>query len=107
MTTFILDLPPEVYRRLHEEADRLSKLPQVMVQEWLMEHLSVQLPGSRREREDVRQVLRAARLLAEQPPPLRQGVDQQVCLEDVAAALARVGGKPLSDIVIEQRGPRE
>jgi len=27
-------------------------------------------------------------------------------LEDVEAALARVGGKPLSEIVLEQRGPK-
>jgi hypothetical protein len=28
-------------------------------------------------------------------------------LEDVEASLARVGGKPLSEIVLEQRGPKE
>ena len=106
MPTFTLELPPEAYRRLHEEADRLGKPPQVVVQEWLMERLSVPFPGSRSEREKVRQVLRAARLLVEQPPHPHQGVDQQVCLEDVAAALARVGGKPLSDIILEQRGPK-
>lgn len=106
VTTLTLELPPEVYRRLHEEADRLGKPPQVVVQEWLMERLSVPLPESRSEREKVRQVLRAAGLLVEQPPRLHQRMDRQVGLEDVATALARVGGTPLSDIVLAQRGPK-
>jgi len=106
MTTLTLELTPEVYRRLHEEADRLGKPPHVVVQEWLTERLSAPLPGSDSEREKVRQALRTAGLLVEQYPRLRRYVDQKVCLEDVAASLARVGGKPLSEIVLEQRGPK-
>jgi len=107
MITLTLELPPEVYRRLHEEADRLGKPPQVVVQEWLIERLSVPIPVSGSgEREQARQALRAAGLLVAQPPRLRQRVAQKVRLEDVEAALARVGGKPLSDIVLEQRGPK-
>jgi hypothetical protein len=107
MATLTLELPPEVYHRLHEEADRLGKPPQVVVQEWLIERLSVPIPVSGSgEREQARQALRAAGLLVALPPRLRQRVEQQVRLEDVEAALARVGGKPLSDIVLEQRGPK-
>jgi hypothetical protein len=107
MTTLTLELAPEVYRRLHEEADRLGKPPQVVVQEWLIERLSAPLPRADSERENVRQALRAAGLLVEQYPRLRKRVDQDVRLEDVAASLARVGGKPLSDIILAQRGPKE
>ena len=106
MTTLTLELPLEVYHRLHEEADRLGKPPQIVVQEWLIERLSVPRLGSDSEREKVRQALRTAGLLVEQHPSLRRRVDQKVRLEDVAASLARVGGKPLSDIVLEQRGPK-
>ena len=106
MTTLTLELPPEVYRRLHEEADRLGKPPQAVVQEWLMERLSVPPLEASSEREKVRQVLRAAGLLVEQLPHLPQRMDRQVGLEDVAASLARVGGTPLSDIVLAQRGPK-
>jgi len=107
MTTLTLELPPEVYRRLHEEADRLGKPPQIVVQEWLSERLSMPIPVSgSSEREQARQALRAAGLLAEQSSHLHQCVDQKVRLEDVEAALARAGGKPLSDIVLEQRGPK-
>jgi len=106
MTTLTLELPPEVYRRLHEEADRLGKPPQVVVQEWLIERLSVPILAPESEREKARQALRATGLLVEQRPHLRRRVDQKVHLEDVEAALARVGGKPLSEIVLEQRGPK-
>jgi hypothetical protein len=107
MATLTLELPPEVYRRLHEEANRLGKPPQVVVQEWLIERLSVPVPVPESgEREKARRALRAAGLLVEQHSPLCQYVAQKVRLEDVEATLARVGGKPLSDIVLEQRGPK-
>jgi predicted transcriptional regulator len=107
MTTLTLELPPEVYHRLHEAADRLGKPPQVVAQEWLIERLSVPLLAPDSEREQVRRALRAAGLLVERSPHLYRPVDQQVRLEDVEASLARVGGKPLSEIVLEQRGPKE
>ena len=44
MATLILELPPEAYHRLHEEANRLGKLPQVVAQEWLIERLSISIP---------------------------------------------------------------
>ena len=106
MTTLTLELPPEVYHRLHEEADRLGKPPQVVVQEWLMERLSVPIPVPDSARAKARQALRATGLLVEQRPCLHRQVEQKVRLEDVEAALARVGGKPLSEIVLAQRGPK-
>jgi hypothetical protein len=106
MTTLTLELPPEVYYRLHEEADRLGKPPQVVVQEWLMERLSVPISVPDSARAKVRQALHAAGLLVEQRPGLHRQVEQKVRLEDVEAALARVGGKSLSEIILEQRGPK-
>ena len=107
MATLTLELPPEVYHRLYEEANRLGKPPQVVVQEWLIERLSVPIPvPDSGERKKARRALRAAGLLVEQHSPLYQRVAQTVRLEDVEAALARAGGKPLSEIVLEQRGPK-
>ena len=68
------------------------------------DNLSSAKPDSERER--ARQVLRAAGLLTELGPNLRKLADSTVRLEDVQAALARVGGKTLSEIVLEQRGPK-
>jgi len=106
MATLTLELPPEAYHRLHEEANRLGKPPQVVAQEWLIERLSVLIPVSDNAREAVRRALRAAGLLVERSARLQRYVDRQVRLEDVEASLARVGRKPLSEIVLEQRGPK-
>jgi predicted transcriptional regulator len=109
MTTLTMELPPEVYRRLYEEADRLGKPPQVVAQEWLVERLAPQAqalaPGG--DREKVRQALQAAGLLTELSPNLRKLADPTVHLEDVRAALERAGGKTLGEIVLEQRGLKE
>jgi hypothetical protein len=106
MATLTLELPPEAYHRLHEEANRLGKPPQVVAQEWLIERLSISIPAPDNAREIMRRALRAAGLLVEQSPRLQRHADRQVRLEDVEASLARVGGKPLSEIVLEQRGPK-
>ncbi len=106
MAQLTLELPPEAYQRLHEAATRLGKPPQVVAQEWLIERLSVPMPAPDSARENVRRALRAAGLLVERSPHLYRHGDRQVRLEDVEASLARVGGKPLSEIVLEQRGPK-
>ena len=107
MTVLNLKLSSEVYRRLHEEAARLGKPPQVVAEEWLAERLApppTTAPGSDRER--ARQALCAAGLLTELGPNLRRRADSTVRLEDINAALDRAGGKTLSEIVLEQRGPK-
>ena len=104
MTVITLELPPEVYRRLHEEAARLGKPPQIVAEEWLAERLAPPTAASDSERERVRRALRAAGLLTELGPNLRRLADPTVHLEDVSAALGRAGGKTLSEMVLEQRG---
>ena len=106
MTTLTLELPPEAYRRLHEEAHRQGKSPQLVAQEWLIERLSPLNPAPDSTREQVRRALRAAGLLVGLSPDLRRRADPTVQPEDVEASLARAGGKPLSEIVLEQRGPK-
>jgi hypothetical protein len=106
MTTLTVELPPEAYRRLHEEADRQGKSPQLVAQEWLIERLSPLRSTPDSTREQGRLALRAAGLLVDLSPDLRQRADPTVHLEDVEASLARAGGKPLSEIVLEQRGPK-
>jgi predicted transcriptional regulator len=106
MTALSLKLPPQVYRRLHEEADRLGKPPQVVAQEWLIERLTPSPAAVSSDRERARQALRAAGPLTELGPNLRRLADPTVRLEDVSTALNRAGGKSLSEIILEQRGPR-
>mgnify|MGYP001141604300 CR=1 FL=1 len=106
MTVLNLKLPPEVYRRLHEEADRLGKPPQVVAEEWLAERLAPPATAPSSDREKAHQALRAAGLLTELGPKLRRLANPTVGMEEVSAALGRAGGKTLSEIVLEQRGPK-
>lgn len=106
MTTLTMELPPEAYRRLHEEAKRLGKPPQLVAQEWLVEWLTEPALPTGSDCEKVRQALRSAGLLTRLSPQLRRLADPTVRLEDVRAALARAGGSPLSEIILEQREPK-
>jgi len=106
MNVLTLRLPPQVYRRLREEAARLGKSPQVVAEEWLAERLTPPAAAPDSDRERARQALRAAGLLSELGPNLRRLADPTMHLESVRAALGRAGGKTLSEIVLEQRGPK-
>jgi hypothetical protein len=60
------------------------------------------------ERERATEALRAAGLLAELSPAEKALADQSsLTLEEARAILDRAGGKPLSEIILEMRGPKE
>jgi plasmid stability protein len=106
MTAMTLNLPPDVYRRLRQEAGRLGKPVEVLAEEWLTERLPPTAPAGERER--ARDVLRAAGLLTELGPEGKQRATRSTAtLEEVRAALDRAGGKPLSELILEMRGPKE
>ena len=113
MTALILDLPPEMYAQLRAEAERQGKPPEGIAREWLAERLEphAAAPNAKidqpTERERVRAALRAADLLIEATPEQLVWVEtNEVTLDEVRSALDRTGGKPLSEIILEQRGPR-
>ena len=103
MTTVTLDLAPDTYDRLNEEAHRRGKPIEDVAEALLAERLAA--PASERER--ATEILRAAGLLVE-PGPERKGRAARsiATLAEVRAALAKGTGKTLSEIVIEQRGPK-
>lgn len=106
MTELTLELPPEAYRRLSEEAVRLGKPPQTIAEEWLVERLTQATGTPDGDRERARQALRDAGLLSQLGPNLRKLADPTVPLKDVRTALDRAGGKTLSEIILEQRGTK-
>lgn len=106
MTELTLELPPEVYRQLKEEAARLGKPPQLLAEEWLAERLARPIARYETDREKARQALREAGLLTQIGPHLRELANPTVHLEEINAALERAGGKKLSEIILEQRGPK-
>ena len=119
MTTITLDLPAELYERLSVEAERLGKPVATVAQEWLAEHLDeappatsamgeMPSPAPMSDRDRTTEVLRAAGLLAEPSPEMRRlAAESTMTLEEVSAALDRAGGKPLSEVILEMRGPKE
>lgn len=106
MTTLTLELPPQIYQQLRERAERLGKSPQAIVREWLIERLSSPNSEPVSDREKVRAALRTAGLRIEMSPALRARVNPSLSLEEVETALAKAGGTPLSEIILEQRGPK-
>lgn len=106
MTILTLELSSEQYERLRAEAGRLGKPEEELAREWVAERLEKPEPKSERER--AREALRNAGLLAEPTPEMKKRASRsKATLEEVRAALDRAGGKPLSEIILEQRGPKE
>ncbi len=105
MTNVMIDLPTDIYQKLQGESNRAGKPIELLVQEWVVERVSaVELSYERRQIQDL---LRKTGLLTELGPILQERANQStMTLEEVQAAFARVGGKPLSEIVMEQRGPK-
>ena len=106
MSTLTLKVSTDIYAKLQKEADRLGKPLQAVIQEWLTEQAD-KLPAPDNDRERARQALRDAGLLVEPGPKLSELADPTLNLEDVRNALGRARGKPLSEIALEQRGPKE
>jgi predicted transcriptional regulator len=105
MATLTIDLPKDLYERLRAEAERAGKPPADIARDWLAERLPPTTAASERER--AREALRAAGLLVEfSPEEIAEAEAVTVTLEEVSAALDRAGGRPLSEIVLEQRGPK-
>lgn len=113
MTTLTIDLPADVYERLRAAASQQGKPVEEVAQAWLVEHSThartdLPPPAPAGERERAIAVLRDAGLLAESGPDLKaRAARSTLTLEEARAILDRAGGKPLSEIIIEMRGPKE
>jgi predicted transcriptional regulator len=112
MMTLTLELSEEMYERLRAEAGRRGRSEEEVAREWLAERLNrepeVPPPAPAGERERMTEALRAAGLLTELSPNEKERARRsKATLEEVRAALDRAGGKPLSEVVLEMRGPKE
>jgi hypothetical protein len=108
MTELVLELTPNLYERLEAQAKQVGKSAQAVAQEWLVERLAWPPPAPRGERERAVEALRTARLLTELSPAEKQRAARNTAtLEEIRAALDKAGGKPLSALILEMRGPKE
>jgi hypothetical protein len=115
MATLTIELPDEVLAQVQNKAVQDGKTAESLVQEWVtfqaasseQKSNSVQPEMTdgeyQADRERVHKALKAAGLIVEIDPELAKLGDPTVSLEEVRQALS--GGKPMSEIVIEQRGP--
>ena len=102
--TITIELSPDLYQRLHTEAQRRGTSVDAVAETLLTEHLP---PPVISERDRVTEVLRAAGLLVEPSPEMRRLASQStLTLEEARAILDRVGGQTLSEVIIEMRGPK-
>jgi hypothetical protein len=102
----VLRLPSPGYRRLQEWAGRVGKSPESLtreiVEQAVQQHALPTAPPPR----TARQILQAAGRVRSLSPALQQRIIPGVTLEEVRASLARAGGQPLSEIVLQQRESR-
>jgi hypothetical protein len=105
MTTLTLNFSVEVYRILQQEANRLGKTPQAIVMDWVVKQLPSQPTLSKREQ--VRQCLKDAGLLTELGLDLRKIAESTSMTREEARYILNHAQVPaLSEIVLEQRGPK-
>jgi hypothetical protein len=104
MTTITLDLTPDTYQRLLSKAQQHGTPVEVVAEQLLTAQLAdVQLS----ERDRVLAVLRASGLLTELAPEEKERAARStLTLEEARAILDRAGGKPLSEVILEMRGPK-
>ncbi len=127
MPTLTINLRPTTFERLRQRADEAGTSPEALSGELLEAALGAGLPPTPEAldegggdfahasghkpaatpRKSTREILREAGHLTELSPYLRSLIIPGVTLEEVHAIMAKGGGPPLSEIIIEQRGPKD
>jgi hypothetical protein len=103
MPTLVIDLSPEIYRRIEEEARQVGKAPEAFTRELLETALHAQEEPRPRT---AREVLQAAGRIHPLSEGLRRQIIPGVSLNEVRHVLTQAAGPALSTIVLEQRGPK-
>lgn len=100
--TWIGELPSDVRTLLQRRATRLKKEPRQVVVEILRKDLAAER-GALSEGEKALEVLEASGLVRPLGDRLQAMVDTTITHREVESSLSQAGGKPLSEIIIEQR----
>lgn len=103
MSAITIDIPPEVYRQLEEEARKAGKAPEDLTRELLEAALHAREEVEKGKMREALQATGRLHLLSE---ALRRKIIPGVTLDEVRKALAQAGGPSLSEIISEQRGPK-
>lgn len=103
MNMLEIDLPTETRRRLEAQALREGKTVHELTRE-LIESALQTCEGSGPK--TAREVLQSAGCVSTLSETLRRKIIPGVTLDEVRAALTAAGGPSLSEIIMEQRGPK-
>ena len=106
--TMTVEIPTELVPLLNERARKEHKEPQALVAEILEENLVIRQSPEETDREKQwLQRLFQEGVLMKLSDELKARIIPGVSHEEVRQSLARSGGKPLSEIAIEQRGSKD
>jgi hypothetical protein len=100
MHTIQIDLSPEAYKRLEEQARKANQPPEKLGRELLETALQAHAISSSRT---TREVLQAAGRVRALSATLRSKIIPGTTLDEVRTALTRAAGPSLSDLIREQR----
>lgn len=109
MTLLTLELEPELYEHLRQEAANRGATVENAAQALLIEGLNCMENSTKLEgkQDQVTAVLKAAGLLTELSAEEKKRAAQvDMTLEEVISALDASNGTPLSELIIEMRGPK-
>ncbi|MBI3989867.1 MAG: hypothetical protein HY347_09660 [candidate division NC10 bacterium] len=103
MSTLIIDVPPEIYKRLEAEARKVGKAPEILTLEFIETALKAREAASS---QTARELLQASGRVRPLSPALRRKIIPGVTLDEVRRAVSRAAGPSLSEIILTQRGPK-
>ena len=103
MHTIHIDLSPEAYKRLEEQAHKAGQAPEALGRKLLETALQEREAAQPRT---AREVLQAAGRVRPLSATLRSKIIPGVTLNEVRAALTQAAGPSLSELICKQRGPQ-
>lgn len=103
MSTLIIDLPPETYKRLEAQARKAGKAPEALTLEIIETALKAQAGTPS---QTARELLQASGRIRPLSPALRRKIIPGVTLDEVRRTVSRAAGPSLSEIILTQRGAK-
>ena len=103
MSTIVIDIPPQTRQQLEEQARKAGKTVEALTRELIETALETRQED---RPSTARAALRAAARVRPLSDTLRRKIIPNVPLDEVRLALSRAAGPSLSDLILEQRGPK-
>lgn len=102
MGTIMIDVPPEIYKQLENQARWSGKSPELFIRELIEKALQTH-DEARPRFSGAREVLQASGRVHPLSETLRRKIIRGVTLGEVRAALTQAPGPTLSEIILQQR----